>query len=94
VLADKRPTGVPHGREGCRLIESDTSRHNDSYPGKFTNINRRYVSIGVEGPPIRGSKNGTNGVQNAGSSNDASTRASSPGSCCNSSGRSDSHYDG
>jgi hypothetical protein len=47
-------------------------------------INRRYASIGVEGRPIRGSKNGTNGV----SSNTASTRASCSGSRCNSSGRS------
>jgi hypothetical protein len=60
----------------------------------FKNINRRYVSIGVEGRPIRGSKNGTNGVKNAGSSNSASMRASSSGSRCNSSGRTDSHNDG
>jgi hypothetical protein len=79
------------------VIESDTSWHSDSYPSRyrnFKNINRRYVSIGVDGRPIRGSKNATNGVKNAGSSNNASTRDNSSGSRCNSSGRTDSHNDG
>src|SRR6478735_2102554 len=48
-----------------QVMESLTSRHNDSYPNRYRNlrnINRRYVSIGVDGRPIRGSKNGSNGV--------------------------------
>ncbi len=76
------------------MIESDTSRHNDSNPSpyrNFKNINRRYVSIGVDGRPIRGSKNGTNGAKNTGSSNKTSTLASSTGSRRSSSGRMASH---
>jgi len=45
----------------------------------------------VDGRPLRGSKNGTNGLKNAGSSNIASTRANSSGSRCNSFGSTDSH---
>ena len=79
-----------------QVIESLTSRHNDSYPSRyrnFRNINRRYVSIGVDGRPIRRSKNGTNGAKNTGSSNNASTRANSSGNFSNSGGRTASHSD-
>ena len=78
------------------VIESVTSRHNDSYPSRyrnFRNINRRYVSIGVDGRPIRGSKNGSNGPKNTGSSSSASTRASSSGSRSTSGGSTASHSD-
>ena len=74
--------------------ESATSRHSDSYPRWYRNlrnINRRYVSIGVEGRPIRGSKNGSNGPKNASSSSNASTRASSSGRRSSSTGRTASH---
>jgi hypothetical protein len=40
-----------------QVIESATSRHNNSYPRPcrdFRNINRRYVSIGVDGRPNLG----------------------------------------
>jgi hypothetical protein len=60
-----------------QVIESATSRHNNSYPRPcrdFRNINRRYVSIGVDGRPNLGSKNGLNGAKNTSSSNSRSTR--------------------
>ena len=85
---------IPIRQNWRQVIESDTSRHNDSNPSPYRNlrnINRRYVSIGVDGRPIRGSKNGTNGAKNTGSSNKASTRASSTGNRRSSSGKIASH---
>ena len=46
------PSGIRQNR--CQPIESVTSRHNDSNPSRyrnFKNINRRYVSIGIDGRP-------------------------------------------
>jgi hypothetical protein len=84
-------------RQNLRHVsESLTSRHNDSYPNRyrnFRNINRGYVSIGVDGRPIRGSKNGSNGPKNTGSSSNALTRASSSGNFSNSGGSTASHSD-
>ena len=57
------------------------------------NISRRYISIGVDVRPMRGSNNRTNGAKNAGSSKATSTRASSSGSRRTYSGSSDSHND-
>ncbi len=45
----------------------------------------------MDGRPTRGSKNGTNGAKNAGSSSSASTRASSSGSRSTSGDNTDSH---
>src|ERR1039458_8351413 len=47
--------------------------------------------MGVDGRPTRGSKNGKNGTKNTGSSNNASTLASSSGSRSTSAGRTASH---
>lgn len=46
------PSGMRQNR--CHVIESVTSRHNVSNPSRyryFKNINRRYVSIGIDGRP-------------------------------------------
>ena len=87
-------SGIRQNRR--QVNESLTSRHNDSYPNRyrnFRNINRRYVSIGVDGRPIRGSKNGSNGPKNTGSSSSTSTRANSSGNFSNSGGRTASQSD-
>ena len=89
-------TRVPNGirQNRCQEIESDTSRHSDSKPSRyrnFKNINRRYVSIGIDGRPIRASKYAANGAKNTGSSSSASTRSSSTGKINNSGGRIESH---
>lgn len=88
-----RPSsGIRQNRR--QVIESVTSRHKLSYPSRyrnFRNIIRRYVSIGVDGRPTRGSKNGTNEAKNTASSSRASTRASSSGSRSTSAGNTASH---
>ena len=87
-------SGIRQNRR--QVIESLTSRHSDSYPSRyrnFRNINRRYVSIGVDGRPIRGSKNGTNGAKKTGSSSNPSTRANSSGNFSNSAGSTASQSD-
>ena len=87
-------SGIRQNRR--QVIESLTSRHSDSYPNRYRNlrnINRRCVSIGVDGRPIRGSKNGSNWPKNTGSSSNTSTPASSSGNFSNSGGRTASHSD-
>ena len=86
------PSGIRQNR--CHVIESVTSRHNVSNPSRyryFKNINRRYVSIGIDGRPNVAWKNGANGAKNRTSSSSRSTRSSSAGITSASGGNSDSH---
>ena len=59
----------------------------------FKNINRRYVSIGIDGRPSCGSKNERNGTKNRRSSSSASISASSPDSTRIPDGSSNSNND-
>ena len=63
-------------------------------PSSGIRQNRRQAIEPLTSRPIRGSKNGTNGARNAGSSSKASTLASSSGSRNSCSGRTDSNNDG
>lgn len=55
------------------LIEAAAG--SDLSAGVNENIIRKKVSIGIDGRPIRGSKNSMKGSKNRGSSNQASTSA-------------------
>src|ERR1700722_5595869 len=69
---------------------SVTSAQRVSKPSRYLkrkNIIRRYVSIGIEGLPIAGWKNGTKGSKNTGSSSKRATRSSAGGRRKNSAGR-------
>ena len=69
------PSGIRQNR--CQVIESVTSRHNVSNPNRyryFKNINRRYVSIGIDGRPNVAWKNARYGSKNLGSSNSVHRR--------------------
>ena len=94
--AATRPRGL--GATAATESESrsprDTASRSGVGSGTSRNISRKWVSIGVDGRPIRGSKYDTNGAKNAGSSNSASTRSSSAGSRSNSCGSIDSNNAG
>jgi len=86
------PNGIRANR--CQLIESVTSRHTASKPSRYRylrNINRRYVSIGIDGRPIVAWKNARYGSKNRSSSNSRSTASSSAGSPSTSTGSTASH---
>ncbi len=86
------PNGIRQNR--CHVIESVTSRHNDSNPNRyryFKNINRRYTSIGIDGRPNVAWKNGANGAKNRSSSSSRSTRSNSAGIPSASGGSNASH---
>jgi hypothetical protein len=87
-LVDPDPAELPPG-DGIRHLPAQ--RLEPEAVTELEDINRRYVSIGVDGRPIRGSKYGTKGVKKTGSSNKASTRANCSGSRRSSSGRIASH---